>query len=351
MSMPDSLERKLAFLRDYRAYGNAVIPIVAHETHMSWVFLAGDRAYKLKKPVRLSYLDFSTLKKREEACQAELSLNRRLAPHVYLNVVPLRLSAAGISFGPTGDIIDWLVVMRRLDKESMLDDLIGRRLLSTSQLNLLTHLLAEFYRRAPKVRMTPRRWMARWRRALESNRTVLFNSRFTLSKAQLFRIDRSLCRFLDRRKAALAARVRSGAIVEGHGDLRPEHISMGAELAIIDCLEFNREFRITDPLDEIAYLSVECERLGYYQIGRQLETSLIRQLRIGNAEELLAFFRCYRAALKARLMLAHLLEPHPRTPEKWLPLANTYLRIADKEARRIELILNSPTASQAIGPR
>ena len=336
------LPAKVAFLRDCHSYGTVDAPIVAHETHMSWVFLAGDRAYKLKKPVRFSYLDFSTLEKREMACLEELRLNRRLAPRIYLDVVSLRLSPTGLSFGQVGEAVDWLVVMRRLDKTMMLDEMILRHAVERGRIDRLAHVMAAFYRRARKVPMTEARWLARWRQALAGNRPVLFQDRFALPRPILLRIDRALRRFLRERRALFVRQIGKGAIVEGHGDLRPEHVWMGVPLAVIDCLEFNELLRIVDPLDEIAYFGVECHRLGAPSLARRMEMLLTRELGTGPAAELLAFYRCYRAILKARLALAHLLEPAPRTPAKWLPLAKRYLALADAEARRIELILTEP---------
>src|SRR5208283_2544205 len=103
------------------AYRPPVPEVVRRETHMSEVFLADDRVYKLKKPVRFPYLDFSTLARREAACRAELKLNRRLAPNVYLGVVPLACSAQGLAIAGDGEVVDWLVVMTRLDESQMLD--------------------------------------------------------------------------------------------------------------------------------------------------------------------------------------------------------------------------------------
>ena len=116
------LGAKVNFLSQANAYSPAVKEVERRETHMSWVFLAGDKVYKLKKPVRFPYLDFSTLAKREVACRAELRLNRRLAPDVYLDLAPLRMSGCGFSIGgEKGLVVDWLVLMRRLDERSMLE--------------------------------------------------------------------------------------------------------------------------------------------------------------------------------------------------------------------------------------
>ncbi len=102
-------------------YSCAPGQVVARETHMSWVFMAGDRVYKLKKPVRFAYLDFSTLDRRAAACRAEYLLNRRLAPDVYLGVVPLTISTSGLAISGDGPVVDWLVVMRRLEENETLE--------------------------------------------------------------------------------------------------------------------------------------------------------------------------------------------------------------------------------------
>jgi len=116
-----ALARKVSFLSRPASYFPKPQTVVARETHMSWVFMAGDRVYKLKKPVRFSYLDFSTLERRAAACRAEVLLNRRLAPDVYLGVAPLSATSTGYQIASKGPVIDWLVVMRRLDESQTLE--------------------------------------------------------------------------------------------------------------------------------------------------------------------------------------------------------------------------------------
>jgi len=123
-----SLARKVNFLIDPSAYRLDGVEVDAIETHMSWVFLAGELAFKLKKPVKLSHVDFSTLAAREADCRAELRLNKPLAPDVYVRVARLTLNASNeLMIDGAGETIDWLVVMRRLPSERMLDALIAKR--------------------------------------------------------------------------------------------------------------------------------------------------------------------------------------------------------------------------------
>ena len=336
-----SLADEVAFLGRREAYPDSPRDVTCKQTHMSWVFLAGDKAYKLKKPMRFPYLDYSTLAKREAACRAELTLNRRLAPDVYETVLPLTQSARGLSLGGAGEIADWLVVMRRLDENLTLEHALATGTLAAWQLDRVVATLVAFYRRARAVFVSPERYLADWRRSLTYNNRILLDPRFALPAGLIRRIDAAQRGFLKARSRLIAYRVRGRQIVDGHGDLRPEHIFIDDSVTIIDCLEFNANLRAVDPFDEIAYLCVECERLGAVWASRYIRRRAIHALRDHLSDQLFTFYRCHRATLRARLSIAHLLEPNPRTPEKWPRLAHTYLQIAAADAVRIERLLRT----------
>ena len=337
-----TLDAKVSFLSRPDAYRPVPGEVICRETHMSWVFLVGDRVYKLKKPVRFPYLDFSTIAQREAACRAELRFNRALAPDIYLDVLPLVDTGEGLAIGGTGTPVDWLVFMRRLDERNMLDHRIGERRVEIPQLDRLVAVLAKFYHTAKPVFLSPAIHLADWKRSLAYNRRVLLDPCFGIPAGLVRRIDRAQRRFLDRRSDLFSARLRHRRIVDGHGDLRPEHIWINDKVRIIDCLEFNPRLRVVDPFDEVAFLSLECERLGAAWVGDYLQRRMKRMLRDGYADELFTFYRCHRATLRARLAIAHLLEQHPRTPEKWPRLAATYLKLANTSARKLEAFLRRP---------
>jgi aminoglycoside phosphotransferase family enzyme len=336
-----SLAEKEAFLSSPAAYPAKVAPVGRRETHMSWVFFVDDRVYKLKKPARLPYLDFSTLARREAACRAEVRLNRRLAPDVYLGLEPLVATPGGLAIGGAGEVVDWLVVMRRLDLSQMLDERLDNHV-QDRELDRLAAALASFYRHAERCRITPARHLAEWRAALEYNRRVLLDPRLGMPGGLVRRIDAVQRRFMRLREAVLIERVRRRRILDAHGDLRPEHIWLGDPVKIIDCLEFSASLRANDPLDEIAFLDLECERLGAPEAGRRLVSQVTRRLPDDPGEALYLFYRCHRAMLRARLSIAHLLEPEPRTPQKWPRQARLYLILAARDARRLERLLRTP---------
>jgi aminoglycoside phosphotransferase family enzyme len=333
---PAAIGDKVAFLSRPEAYPHPAREVMRRETHMSWIFLAGEKVYKLKKPVRFPYLDFSTLVRREAACRAELALNRRLAPDVYQDVVALTQSAGGLALGGSGEPVDWLVVMRRLDESETLDHALAARQLSTWQLDRLIATLVGFYRRAAGIVVSADLHLANWHRSLAYNRRVLLDPHLGVPAGLVRQADRAQRRFLSERRWLLAERVNGRHIVDGHGDLRPEHIWLGDPVRIIDCLEFNPSLRAVDPFDEVAFLCLECERLGGGWASNYIKRRAMQGLRDHLSEELFTFYRCYRATLRARLAIAHLLETNPRTPEKWPRLARTYLRLAAADAVLLE---------------
>jgi len=351
-----TLEQKVDFMSRASAYAHPTIGVTRRETHMSWVFLAGDRVYKLKKPVRFPYLDFSNLRRRESACRAELRLNRRLAGDVYLDVMPLTATPRGLAIGGDGPIMDWLVVMRRLDEAQTLEHAILEHRVQPWQLDRLIAALVQFYRRAARVFLSPAVHVRDWHQSLSDNLRVLLDPRLGLPAGLVRRVAGVQRRFFSQQGKALAARVRSRSIVDGHGDLRPEHIWLGDPVRIIDCLEFNPRLRAVDPFDEIAFLGLECGRLGAAWAGQYIRRGVKRGLLDGISEDLFLFYRCNRAMLRARLAIAHLMEPKPHTPEKWPRLARNYLAIAAADAVRLERSLRirrdrpGPSPRRAAGP-
>jgi aminoglycoside phosphotransferase family enzyme len=215
----------------------------------------------------------------------------------------------------------------------------------------LATVLVQFYRRAGAAFITPDAHIRDLWNSLAFNRRVLGDPRFGLPAGRVRFIDTVQRRFLNERAGLLAARVRKRHIIDGHGDLRPEHIFLGDQIRIIDCLEFNPRLRMVDPIDEIAFLCVECERLGAAWASGYLRRRMVWALHDGNSEELFVFYRCQRATLRARLAIAHLLEPNPRTPEKWAPLARAYLRLAARDAVRLEKNLKTPGDRSALRRR
>jgi len=168
----------------------------------------------------------------------------------------------------------------------------------------------------------------RFTHEMQLNREALSHDGFA-ARAPALRILDRLERRLAASQAALAARVRDGRVVDGHGDLRPEHVCLNRPIVIFDCLEFNAALRQVDPFDEIALLGVECAQLGAPQLLRRFTDGLAARLDDPAPQALVVLYGAWRAALRARLSYTHLLESSSRERGKWAPLAQRYLSIAD----------------------
>ena len=332
-----AIDDKVRFLSRPAAYGEAGGSVEVVETHMSFVFLTARRAYKIKKPVRYPFLDYSTLEAREADCRAELALNRRLAPSVYLGLATLRLAPDGsLALDGAGETVEWVVVMRRLPAARMLDRLLASGALRAEDVDRIAQTLARFYRQAERPGITPAAYVDRLVEEQAFNRRILTARRFALdhgrAPAILDRMDAALRHHGDR----LGARAAEGRLVDGHGDLRPEHVCLEDEVAIFDCLEFSGPLRLVDPVDEFAYLGVECALLGSDWLGPALFERVMGALGDEPPYPLFHLHAARRAVLRARLALAHLLDPVPRTPAKWEPLAARYLHLAEQALDRLE---------------
>lgn len=341
------LSAKVAFLSSPAAY-RGVGPVDTRETHMAWVFLAGDRAYKLKKPVRYPFLDYATLEARHAVCNEEIRLNRRLAPDVYLGLARLTAEADGtLAIDGAGRVVEWLVKMRRLPEERLLDHAIRSNAVPRGAIVAVADRLARFYLDAAAVEVDPAAHVARFLHELSTSREVFAARRFDALARRGSAILTRLENLLRHAPEVVTDRVAAGRIVEGHGDLRPEHVCLSDPPVIIDCLEFSRDLRLVDPFDELCFLSMECAVLGAQWIGPVLTGRCAAALGERPSEHLLALYTAYRATFRARQSLAHLLEPAPRTPEKWVPLAQSYLEQAERAAVR----LRPPEARQGNHPR
>lgn len=324
----------LQFLLSPAAHPADAGPIELIETHMSWVVLDARQAWKLKKPVCYPPLfDCRTLPAREQDARAELRVNRRLAPDVYLGLLAVQCHQGQWALLPEADLpapgqtVDWLVQMRRLPADRMLDRLIAADQLQPVQVEALALTLARFYQQAVPAPIDEAGLLARHHREQARNRQVLTDRRFGLGEAMpaLDRLDAAI----DRHADLLAQRVRQHHIVDGHGDLRPEHVCLVEPPVVIDGLAFNDALRQVDPFEELVALALECERLGAAWAGAQLLARCSERLDDTPDPALVEIYRSGRALLRARLAAAHLYDAQPSRPAHWLAQARRYIALAE----------------------
>jgi aminoglycoside phosphotransferase family enzyme/predicted kinase len=329
---PDSTAL-VEFLSTPSSYPDESGPVQVVETHISWVFLTSRHAYKLKKPVRFEFLDFSTPLLRRRACQDELHLNRRLAPHVYLDVLPISQAPDGLfTLGAGGSTIDWLVQMRRLPAENALDVVLRDGRLPREVASAIAEYLVHFYARLSPEPLAPDGYREALERHVRANGAALLESSIG-ERLRIGRIQGAQLRYLTIQADLIGNRAAGGRIVEGHGDLRPEHIYVEAPPAVIDCIEFSRELRTVDIADELSFLAMECERLGDGGLGGLVLAAYAESSGDRIAPSLLAFYRAYRACVRAKVVLLRRQQQDDQQSSD--SLFYQYIDLADRHAAQL----------------
>jgi aminoglycoside phosphotransferase family enzyme len=302
------------------------------ETHMSWVVLDRRHAMKLKKPVCYPPLfDNSTLAAREADARAELSLNRRLAPGVYQHLLAVQWDGHVMSLVPADDrapgsaTIDWVVCMQRLPADRMVDHLIARGELLPLHVESIAVLLSRFFAAAVPSAIDAGAHLGRFMAEMARHRAMLVpRPELPEAAAVLAGAERTLATL----GPALQRRLGQGRVVDGHGDLRPEHVCLLEQPVVIDGLTFNDSLRQLDPFEEIAGFALECERLGAPWAGPLLTERCRERLDDDPGEALMDFYRANAALLRARLAIGHLDDEHPVDPERWCARGHWYLQRA-----------------------
>lgn len=330
-----SLESKVAFLRQSTSFPEPAYRVEAIETHMSWVFLTDGHAYKLKKPVRYEFLDFSTTEARRFYCEEELRLNRRLAADVYLGVAALAIDDSGhLHLDGGANVVDWLVKMRRLPTRLMLDYAIRHGTANESDIGKVAARLADFYRTCAPIAIDPAGYRSKLLVHIDACQLELRQPAYRLPVEQVDAICNAQRTILQSRPGLFDQRVQAGRIVEGHGDLRPEHVCLNAQLSIIDCLEFSRDLRIVDAADEVSFLALECERFGAAGLGAHLLRTYGELSDDRPPAEIIHFYQSYRATLRAAISIRHLNEEKFRCSPEWPRRAHDYLNLAQSHVAR-----------------
>lgn len=333
---------KVEFLRQAYAYPEPCLSIEAIETHMSWVFLTDESAYKLKKPVFYDYLDFRSIESRHYFCQEELRLNRRLSNNVYRHLIPLCIDKNGnLNLNNDGRIVDWLVWMRRLSKSSMLDYAIKNNCISHEDLDRIVKLLVNFYQQAISEKIEIEQYLHLLKNQISLNKKIMRGKNYQLSQLLLDFLCTSQNIYIQKNKAIFEKRIATGHLIEGHGDLRPEHICLEEPISIIDCLEFSKKLRLIDTADEIGFLAMECEKIAAPEIASIILRSYIKISGDNPPLSLLHFYQSLRATIRARIAISHLDEEKFRHSDQWHQQTNLYLKLAEQHQISANSLIDS----------
>jgi aminoglycoside phosphotransferase family enzyme/predicted kinase len=323
------LAQLIKSLSDAAAYPYPVEEVEVRHTHISVVFLAGPFAYKVKKPVDLGFLEFTTLEKRRHFCDEEVRLNRRLAPTVYLGVVPLTRSAKGVEVEGPGEVVEWAVKMERLPAEATLQKRLQHGEVSPALLTALAHKIAGFHAHARGGSHIAAfgRFEVVARNAQENFEQSAPQVGVTLSRAVFDRLRALTEENLTRLCPLMEARAGRGVPRDTHGDLHLDHVyvfperSPPADSVIIDCIEFNERFRFADPVSDMAFLVMDLRFHGRQDLARTFAEEYFRASGDDEGQALLPFYVAYRAAVRGKVEGFELLEKEIPEAERIAALA------------------------------
>ena len=311
------------------------------QTHISYVFIAGDFVYKIKKPVNFGFLDFTSLEKRKHYCEEELRLNRRLAPSIYLDVVAISENKDGqIIIGAEGKVVEYAVRMKKLPLDRMLKTLLATGLANDKIMDAVADKIAAFHKVAETGgRIDEMGSIATIRHNHEENfAQTLKYINITIPEYQYKFIKEYVDKFLDAKKDLFEKRITGHKIRDCHGDLHLEHICVADEIIIFDCIEFNERFRFADTAAEVAFLTMDLDFNGY---SRQADVFVQAYLQYSGDNEilkLLNFYRCYYAYVRGKVISFRLDQKEIPTGERSqiTHTAKRYFDLATSYAARLE---------------
>jgi aminoglycoside phosphotransferase family enzyme/predicted kinase len=304
----------LAALRDPSLYPGRPSRVEVRQTHISWVFLAEDLVYKLKKPVCFEFVDYSTPELRLECCRAEVTLNRRLARSIYLGVAPILRHAGSFQLGAVdapdaGEAIDHLVVMRRLPEKRMLDRMIAAGEAGAPDLGRLAAKLAAFHEACPD-RGDRYGSLAAIREAVCGNLAECGTAAgATFDEPSRSVVGTFIDRYLAEHESLFAERAAAGRIRDGHGDLRAEHVCLTDDLDVFDCVEFSERLRSADVASEIAFLAMDLDFLGEPVLADGFAGSYAHLAGDAALLSMQRFYRCHRALVRGKVECLRSSEP------------------------------------------
>jgi uncharacterized protein len=327
----DSQRQLIAFLESPASYPHRPTEVRAIQTHISWVFIASPFVFKVKKPVNLGFLDFSTLEKRHYFCQREIELNRRLCPAIYLDAVPIYKTDSGFSFEPPGEIVEYAVKMKELPRGWFLSELLEKSLVGEKEINRVISTLHRFYQAE-----TPTPEIEQWgtpeklKISTDENFTQVkpFVGK-TISPVAFEAIGQYTNQFYVVNKNLFHERIQQHRVLDCHGDLHLDHVHLTPEATtIFDCIEFNDRFRFIDVANDLAFLAMDFDFKGRSDLANLFLRNAARELGDAGMLKIANFYKCYRALVRGKVETIQATEKETTNPQEHERQAARYFRLA-----------------------
>jgi len=323
----------LSIIKKPSLYGNNIKNVSIIQTHISYIVLTGNYAYKIKKPVNFGFLDFSTIEKRKHFCEEELRLNRRLCPEIYLDVVSFTRKNDDIEINGSGEVIDYAVKMKEFPQEFILNKLIEKNKIDEKIIDNIADILVNFYKSSKssdEINYFGTVEVIKHNTNENFEQTKDFIN-LTINEEIFDIIKKRTDDYLSINKKIFNDRVKNGFIKDCHGDLHSGNIVLlNDKICIFDCIEFNQRFRYSDVASDIAFLSMDLDFLGHAYLSSFLIEKYIEKSKDENFFDILNFYKCYRAYVRGKVTGFKLNDPNidKLEKEKTINLARKYFDLA-----------------------
>jgi uncharacterized protein len=324
-------ERLIAFLQSASSYPHRPLEVRSIQTHISWVFIASPFVFKVKKPVNLGFLDFSTLEKRHHFCQRELELNRRLCPQTYLGVIPIYKSGANFSFAAEGEIAEYSLKMQELPHGWFLRELLAKGLAGEIEINRVIACLQRFYESettGPEIEQ----WGKAENLKISTDENFAQTEQFigkTISRLALEAIRHFTNNFYAANQTLFLERIQQHRIRDCHGDLHLDHVHITPEATtIFDCIEFNDRFRFIDIANDLAFLAMDFDFEREHKLGDIFLRNAAREFSDPGILNLADFYKCYRAIVRGKVESIQVIAEDPAPRVNHAKRATRYFHLA-----------------------
>lgn len=323
------------------AYPEPTIGISFIQTQMSMVFLTDRYAYKIKKPVNLGYLDYTTLESRLYFCQKEIELNRRLCPEIYLSLLPVSRRGQKYYIGGEGDTVEYAIKMLRLPEERMMNHLLEKDQLDEEMLERLSRKLVQFHSKALTDETISK---------FGSVEVITQNNEENLSQMATYigrtispglyeKITEFTREFIIKNANLFARRCTGGRVRDCHGDLHSAHICFTDGICIYDCIEFNDRFRYGDVASEVAFLTMDIDHYGKAALANKMLEDYVKLSQDNEIAELLRFYKCYRACVRGKVNSFQLDDRYIKDTTAAQEAARSYFNLAFAYTRPRSMLL------------
>ncbi len=319
------------------AYPEPTSAVELIQTHISWVFLTDRYAYKVKKPVDLGFLNFTTLWRRHYYLKQELLLNRRLCPEIYLAVLPVCAADAGVKVGGRGRPLEYILRMVRMPQARMMDEVADREGLNREIMDRIIGKLVPFYRQAdtgPRINKYGNPKVVAYNH--EENFVRIRRCVGRLLSREVFEAIRTFSRgFLARHQELFHHRIKEGRIRDCHGDLHMRNICLTNSVYIFDCIEFNPRFRYGDVAADIDFLAMDLDFHGFRELSRYFVERFAEASADPELLKMLDFYKCYRACVRGKINAVAAGEPEQTQEgrQQAREAAQAYFTLAGEYAR------------------